>query len=85
MLIAEMLRERHSAITVPELADILHVSPRQLYKLAETNRIPNFRIGTSVRFDPDAILHWLEDKEPASDRRPPGSQKVQYVRASRAA
>jgi excisionase family DNA binding protein len=85
MLIAELLRERHSAITVPELAHILHVSPRQLYKLAETNRIPNFRIGTSVRFDPDAILHWLEDKEITSNRQVPRPHKIQYPRSARVA
>jgi excisionase family DNA binding protein len=85
MLIAEVLRERHSAITVPELANILSVSPRQLYKLAGTNRIPNFRIGTSVRFDPDAIRQWLQEKEPIPRRRPPTSQKFQDTRASRVA
>ena len=85
MLIAEVLRERRSAITVPELAGILSVSTRQLYKLAESNRIPNFKIGTSVRFDPEAIREWLQERAPAQRRRPSASQRIQETNPSRVA
>lgn len=33
-----------------ELADILRVSPRQIYRLAEQGEIESYRIGQSVRF-----------------------------------
>ena len=70
----EELKARHSAMTVRELAEILHLSQREIYKLAATNQIPHFRIGASVRFDAAAISVWLEEKAmmPAV-RRPPSS------------
>jgi len=52
MLIADSLKDRQTAITVPELAKMLTLSRRQLHKMAAANRIPNFKVGTSVRFDP---------------------------------
>ena len=70
----EELKTRRKAMTVKEVADILSLSEREIYKLAATNRIPHFRIGASVRFDAAAISVWLEEKAmmPAI-RRPPSS------------
>lgn len=64
----ELLKGRRSAMTVRELAEILHLSQRAIYKLAATNQIPHFKIGSSVRFDAAAVLVWLEEKKriPAS-------------------
>lgn len=62
MLVVDILRKRNTPLTVEELAPILHVSPRQLYKLAAANRIPNFKIKMSVRFDPEDICEWFEEK-----------------------
>jgi excisionase family DNA binding protein len=76
MLIADILRARRSAVTVPELAAILSISTRQIYEMAASNRIPNFKIGSSVRFDPSAVREWLEQKESSTSvlhRRPPKS------------
>jgi len=55
MLLADSLKDRQTAITVPELAKMLTLSRRQLHKMAAANRIPNFKVGTSVRFDPGEI------------------------------
>jgi excisionase family DNA binding protein len=88
MLIVEILRARHSAITVPELAAMLSISTRQIYKLAASNRIPNFKIGSSVRFDPAAVQKWLEEKEvPTATlrRRPPTSVVRAVLRSPRTA
>jgi excisionase family DNA binding protein len=86
MLIAESLRERRFAITVPELATMLSISQRQIYKMAATNRIPNFKIGTSVRFDPDALREWLQEKTlTVPGRRPPTSVRPYGIRTSRVA
>jgi excisionase family DNA binding protein len=70
----EDLKARRSAMTVRELAEILHLSQREIYKLAATNQIPHFKIGSSVRFDATAVLVWLEEKAmmPAA-QRPPSS------------
>ena len=47
------------ALTASELGKILAVSPITLYKHAKAGRIPCFRIGTCIRFDPRAIARWL--------------------------
>jgi excisionase family DNA binding protein len=82
MLIVEILRARHSAITVPELAAMLSISTRQIYKLAASNRIPNFKIGSSVRFDPAAVQ---EVPTATLRRRPPTSVVRAVLRSPRTA
>ena len=52
----EDLKARRSALTVKELAELLSLSQREIYKLAATNQIPHFKIGSSVRFEPSTIL-----------------------------
>jgi excisionase family DNA binding protein len=47
------------AITASELAELLAISPITVYKLAKAGRLPSFRVGTAVRFDPRAIAQWL--------------------------
>ena len=47
------------ALTAAELAELLAVSPILIYKLAKANRLPCFKIGTCVRFDPRAVARWL--------------------------
>jgi len=73
----EALRARHSALTVKELAGILSLSQREIYKLTAMNQIPHFKIGSSVRFDPSTVLVWLEARmltpgvrRPSSSLRP---------------
>src|SRR6266849_7129431 len=62
MNLADSLDERTTALTVPELAKLLNISERQVYKLASSNRIPSFKIGGSVRFDPSAFAAWLRGR-----------------------
>ena len=47
---------------MPELAKLLNISERQVYKLAASNRIPSFKIGGFVRFDPSAFAAWLRGR-----------------------
>jgi excisionase family DNA binding protein len=47
------------ALTAVELAEILAVSRITVFKLARAGRIPCFRIGTCVRFDPQVVARWL--------------------------
>ena len=47
------------ALTAAELAELLAVSRVTVFKLAKRGRIPSFRIGTCVRFDPRAVANWL--------------------------
>ena len=47
------------ALTAADLAQLLAVSRIMMFKLAKAGRIPTFRIGTCVRFDPKAVAKWL--------------------------
>jgi excisionase family DNA binding protein len=63
--IAEILNEMRGAITATRLANLLGISPITVYKMAKSGRIPCFRVGTSVRFDPGAIARWLYEGKAA--------------------
>src|SRR5260370_10378515 len=47
------------ALTAAELAKMLTVSRITIFKQAKAGRIPSFRIGTCVRFDPKSVGTWL--------------------------
>ena len=69
MNLADSMDGRTNALTVSDVAELLNISERQVYKLAAENRIPSFKIGGSVRFDPAAFAAWLRQKiEPSSVR-----------------
>jgi excisionase family DNA binding protein len=73
--LGDFLDKRATALTVSEVAEILSISERQVYKLASEGVIPSFRIGSSIRFDPSHIAAWLRQKAapisvgPAEERR----------------
>lgn len=48
------------ALTVSEVSALFGISEGMIYKQARSGVIPNFRIGTSVRFDPKPLIDWLE-------------------------
>ena len=74
--LADCLEGNTQALIVTDVAELLNISARQVYKLAAAHRIPCFKIGGSIRFDPFAISEWLRQKmSPASvenrrERRP---------------
>lgn len=47
------------ALTVVELAALLSVSTKQLYKMIRRGDIPSFRIAGSIRMDPVPTARWL--------------------------
>ena len=50
------------ALTAPALATLLGMSRTTIYEMAATNRLPYYRIGCMVRFDPVTIAEWLRSK-----------------------
>jgi excisionase family DNA binding protein len=56
------IRGRRSAWTADTLGELLGLSPKSLYKMANEGRIPSYRIGGAVRFDPQITADWLESK-----------------------
>jgi excisionase family DNA binding protein len=57
--ITEELSHIEGAITADRLAKILGVSKITIFKMAKAGRIPSFRIGTCVRFDPRKVADWV--------------------------
>ena len=55
MDLADSLEKRATALTVSDVASLLNISERQVYKLAADGRIPSFKSGNSIRFDPAAF------------------------------
>jgi len=48
-------------LTVDEVAEKLKMSRSTLYKYAETNKIPSFKIGACRRFFEDEIEEYLNE------------------------
>jgi len=57
--LADRIQSFGRALTAVDLADLLSVSRITIFKQAKAGRIPSFRIGTCVRFDPSAVAKWL--------------------------
>ena len=57
--LADKIESLGCALTADELAKLLAVSHVTIFKQAKAGRIPSFRIGTCVRFDPKTTADWL--------------------------
>ena len=62
MKLADSLEKRTTALTVSDVAEILHVSVRQVYSLAASSKVPYMRVGGCIRFDPSEFAAWLRQK-----------------------
>ncbi len=62
MNLADSLEKRTTALTVSDVAKVLHVSVRQVYSLVASNKISHIRVGGSIRFDPCEFAVWLRQK-----------------------
>ena len=48
-------------VTRQEMAAILNISPRHLWRLQSTGRIPAIRLGKAIRFDVEDTLQRLKN------------------------
>jgi excisionase family DNA binding protein len=62
MSLADQIEKIGRALTAEELSKLLSVSRVTIFKQAATGRIPSFRVGTCVRFDPKAVANWLRSQ-----------------------
>ena len=63
MGLADSIIGKTRALRVNDVATLLSVSERQVYKMAAERIIPSFRIGGSIRFDPAITAAWLRERE----------------------
>ena len=67
MILAEIIESKKEALRVAEVAKILDLSVKQIYRLAAKRQIPFLKISSSIRFDPHDIAAWLRSQ---SSRNP---------------
>ena len=48
-------------LDITELAERLGTSQRHVRRLIADKRIPFFKVGRLIRFDPDEIMKWLDE------------------------
>lgn len=70
MLIEQILEQKKAALRANDIAQILDLSEKQIYKMAATGEIPSLRIANSVRFDPHDFAAWLKARSSAPDTEP---------------
>lgn len=59
MRLADELEKRKNALTVRELALLLSLSEKLLYRLIRQGTLPALRVGASVRLDPTVTANWI--------------------------
>ena len=62
MILAEIIESKKEALRAAEVAKILDLSVKQIYRLASKGQIPVFKISSSIRFDPHDIALWLRNQ-----------------------
>ena len=60
--LADLIESKPRALRVSDVAAILNVSERQVYKLSAEHLLPSFRVGASLRFCPKQTAAWLRQK-----------------------
>jgi hypothetical protein len=58
----EQIERQPDALTIPWLAKKMTCSPQLLYRMAETGKLPSFRIGSLIRLSPAATAAWLRTR-----------------------
>jgi excisionase family DNA binding protein len=56
---ADQIAMTGHALTADELGMLLTISRATIFRMAKAGRIPSFRVGTCVRFDPCVVAKWL--------------------------
>lgn len=70
MLINQIIEQKQCALRANDIARILDLSEKQIYKMAASGEIPSLRIANSVRFDPHDFAVWLKTRSSAPEIEP---------------
>jgi excisionase family DNA binding protein len=58
--IASRFADFDHALKIEEVADVLGLNKKTIERMARANRIPSFKIGNQVRFDPRLLAEWAK-------------------------
>jgi excisionase family DNA binding protein len=62
MDIIETIENFDHALKVEELANLVNISTKTLYRLIRAGKLPTFRIGGQVRLNPSITASWLRSR-----------------------
>lgn len=71
-------------LTIREVADLLKINEKTVYKLAADSKIPGFKVGGSWRFDREAITKWIETGSLTTSDAPESRSESEAEAPSRA-
>lgn len=60
--LADRVEQTDHAMTADDVARLLSVSRITIFKHAKAKRIPSFKIGTCLRFDPKSVADYLRKR-----------------------
>lgn len=63
----EPVRELNRLLTATELSGATGIPKSRVFQLAREGKLPCIRLGRAMRFDPEAVHHWLAAGGTASD------------------
>ncbi len=64
-----------TALTVKQVAELLNVNERTVYRMANRNDLPGFKVAGSWRFKPSDLEEWIDlQKRAAADRATEGNR-----------
>lgn len=56
-------------IGINEMAKKLNVPVSWLYSRTRTNEIPHYKVGKYVKFDPEKVMHWVQEQSESNLER----------------
>ena len=59
----KQINTKSPPLSVEDVARLTRLSPKTIYNLVQTNRIPYFRRSRRLYFDEKEILQWLHGQE----------------------
>jgi predicted DNA-binding transcriptional regulator AlpA len=65
--LADLVESKPRALMVRDLATLLSVSERLIYRMAADRILPSFRVCGSIRFDPSVTARWLRQTMSAGE------------------
>lgn len=54
------------ALTVKQVAELLNVNERTIYRMAVSGKLPGFKVADSWRFLPNDIQEWIDEQKAQS-------------------
>ncbi|AEU36102.1 helix-turn-helix domain-containing protein [Granulicella mallensis] len=62
MTLVDAIASSKKAPRIKDLVELFDCSDTKLYELVRDDRIPHFRVGSSIRFDPFVLSRWVQGK-----------------------